>query len=252
MRKVLSAAENKPAKPVPLAEIEALAEIERFGPAAREVVLAHFGGSIEEIESILGKSASDWSDDLAWVLWKYARGKAGQDNSLPERSSGLRRYLEPLDKTARQLRGMLAKGRYAEDAAASTAAVMLGAAGLDVGQLLKQLDVVLSVTGNFDWDFDKREGGRPPDVEYGLLITRVIYIFQQATGRQPTLTYDPIHHVHDGAFFRFAELVDEAAAEATLDQPRSNSALGSWLRRMLSAQDPVQNPRKFGGVMPIR
>jgi hypothetical protein len=89
--------------------------------------------------------------------------------------------------------------------------------------------LALSVTENFD----KNKGGRPPDVEYGILMDRVIDIFQLATGRQAGVTWDWHECTFAGEFFRIAELVDAAAASATQERPRTNSALGNSLRRSL-------------------
>jgi hypothetical protein len=221
----LPTAENKPpAKPVPLAKIET------FGSVAREAALKHFEMSLEEIERILGKSSPDKGlrDDLALALWHYARGKANQDGTLPERPSDLPRYVESLGETARRLHDMLAKGHYAEYAAANTAVIMLEAAGVDVGRLLEQLNVILSAI-----DVDKSKGGRPPDVEYKVLMDRVVDIFQLATGRRATVTADRVIGKFSGKFFRVAELTDAAAASATQQSPRTNGALGELLQDLL-------------------
>lgn len=220
--------------PAPAA-LEPLAKFESYGPQARKAALAHFEeSSIEEIESILGKCSPDEGlrDDLAWALWKYARGKASQDGALPELPSRVRRYIESLDKTARPLHDALAKLEDAyvcDDAAAHTVALMLATAGIDAQRVLGQLETILSVTENFD----KNKGGRPPDVEYGILMDRVIDIFQLATGRQAGVTWDWHECTFTGEFFRIAELVDAAAASATQERPRTNSALGNSLRRSL-------------------
>jgi hypothetical protein len=226
--------------PAPAA-LEPLAKFEFYGSQARKAALDHFEkSSIDEIESILGKSSPDEGlrDDLAWTLWKYARGKAGQDGSVPELPSHVRHYIELLDKTARPLRDALVKLEDAyicNEAEAHTVAIMLTAAGIDAPGVLGELETILSVAGNAD----KSEGGRPADVEYGILMSRVIDIFQLATGRQPTLTWDPFERTFAGKFFRIAELVGEAAAKATQGQARSNSALGSLLKRLLKVRIPA-------------
>jgi hypothetical protein len=222
------------------ASLEPLAKFESYGREARKAALNHFGKSIEEIESILGKSSPDESlrDELASALWKYARGRSGLDGSLPASPSRVRDYVESLDKTARPLRdvlGKLADAYISDDAAAHTVAITLDAAGIDVPGVLGQLEAILSVTENAD----KSEGGRPADVEYGILMSRVTDIFQLATGRQPTLTWDPFKRTFAGKFFRIAELVDEAAAKATQGRTRSNSALGSLLKRLLKVRIPA-------------
>jgi hypothetical protein len=210
-----------------------LAEFESYGAEARKAALDHFGKSIEEIERILGKTSPNEKlrDNLAWTLWHYARGKAGQDGFLPELQSDLRRYVASLDKATRLLHDLLAKGHYANDAAASTVVIMLTAAGLDVERLLEQLDVILSVTKNVN--ADKSKGGKPPDNEFKILIDRVVDIFQLTTGRRATVTWDEIKHVFAGDFFKLAELVDAAVAAATQTQPRTNGALGKELQRLL-------------------
>jgi len=223
------------------AALEPLAKFESYGREARKAALDHFGkSSIEEIESILWKSSPDESirDELASALWKYARGRSGLDGSLPESPSRVRDYVESLDKTARPLRdalGKLADAYIRDDAAAHTITIMLAAADIDVPGVLVQLETILSVTGKAY----KSEGGRPADVEYGILMSRVIDIFQLATGRQPTLTWDPFKRTFAGKFFRIAELVDEAAAKVTQGRTRSNSALGSLLKRLLKVRIPA-------------
>jgi hypothetical protein len=221
----------KPAVAPPTA-LEPLATFEFYGPQAREAALDHFGRSIKEIENILGKHSpdEDLRNDLTLTLWKYARGKARQDGSLLESPAQVRRYIESLDKSARQLRDALDIGG---DAAAATVAIMLDAAGIDRCKVLGQLEAILSVTENAD----KSAGGRPPDVEYGLLMDRVIDIFQLATGRRATVTWDSVERIYTGKFFRIAELVDVAAASATHGRLQTNSALGAWLRRLLKVQN---------------
>jgi hypothetical protein len=125
------------------AALEPLAKFESYGREARKAALNHFGKSIEEIESILGKSSPDESlrDELASALWKYARGRSGLDGSLPASPSRVRDYVESLDKTARPLRdvlGKLADAYISDDAAAHTVAIMLDAAGIDVPGVLGQ------------------------------------------------------------------------------------------------------------------
>ena len=210
--------------------MSSLAQFECCGPEARKAALDHFGKSIEEIERILDKTSPNEKlrDELAWTLWHYARGKACHDGSLPELPSDPRRYVALLDKATRRLHDLLAQGHYANDAAASTVTVRLIAAGLDAEQMLEQLRVILSVTENVD----KSKGGRPPDVEYWVLIARVVDIFQLATGREVVIpTWNPNERIFSGDFFRVAELVDAAAASATQTQPRTNSALGNLLRQ---------------------
>ena len=234
--------------PAPAA-VKPLAEFDAYGSEARKAALDHFGKSIEEIESILGKSSPDEGlrDDLAWALWKYARGKANQDGSSPELPLQVRRYIESLDVAVRPLRDVLAKlkvARARDDAAAHTVAIMLDAAGVDLGafgidldtagiefdatgmdasKFLGQLEAILSVTENAS----KSKGGRPPDVEYHLLMYRVSCIFQQTTKRRATLTTDRHNNRYSGDFFKFAELVDAAA---TQQPPKTNSALGELLK----------------------
>jgi hypothetical protein len=218
----------------PPTALEPLATFEFYGPQAREAALDHFGRSIKEIENILGKHSpdEDLRNDLTLTLWKYARGKAGQDGSLLESPSQVRRYIKSLDKSARQLRDALVKLEDAyicDDAAAHTTVITLAAAGIDAHKVLEQLEAILSVTENAD----KSAGGRPPDVEYGLLMGRVIYIFQRATGRRATLTSDRYKNRFSGDFFKVAELVDVAAASATQQPKRTHSALGELLKRCL-------------------
>ena len=220
------------AKPAaaPLTALEPLATFESYGPQAREAALDHFERSIKEIENILGKHSPDEDvrNDLALTLWKYARGKADQDGSSPESPAQVRRFIESLDKSARQLRDALVR----LDPAA-TVAFMLDAADVDRCKVLEQLEAILSVTENAD----KSAGGRPPDVEYGLLMDRVIDIFQLATGQRATVTCDPVGGSYEGKFFRIAELMDVAAASATHGRLQTNSALGKRLQRLLKVQN---------------
>jgi len=96
------------------------------------------------------------------------------------------------------------------------------------GEAKSAPSLILSVTENVD----KSKGGRPPDVEYWVLIERVVDIFQLATGREVVIpSWNPNERIFSGDFFRLAELVDAAAASATQTQPRTNSALGNLLRQ---------------------
>jgi hypothetical protein len=217
--------------------LQPLATFESYGPQAREAALDHFERSIKEIENLLGKHSpdEDLRNDLALTLWKYARGKANHDGSLPESPAQVRRYIESLDKAARQLCDALVKLDAVDDAAAATVAIVLDAAGIDRCKVLEQLEVILSATAT--GIADKSAGGKSPDVEYALLMDRVIDIFQLATGQQATLTCDSVDGIYSGKFFRVAELVDVAAASATHGQLQTNSALGTRLRRLLKVQN---------------
>jgi hypothetical protein len=208
-----------------------LAEFESYGLEARKAALDHFGKSIEEIERILGKTSpnEELRDDLARTLWHYARGKAGQDGPPSGQPSDLHRYAKTLNKATQALYDVLAKGYYYGDDATITVAIMLSAVDVDVGQMLGHLETILSVTESID----KGKGGKPPDNEFKILMDRIIDIFQLATGRRATVTWDEIEHRYAGDLFKLAELVDAAVAAATQTQPRTNGALGKELQRLL-------------------
>jgi hypothetical protein len=115
------------------ATLKPLATFDSYGPEARKAAVEHFGESIEEIESLLDKPSpdEDLREDLAWALWKYARGKANEDGSVPESLAQVSRYIESLDEPARQLRDALERLNDAymcNDAAAVTVDLMLDAA----------------------------------------------------------------------------------------------------------------------------
>jgi len=75
----------------------------------------------------------------------------------------------------------------------------------------------------------KDKGEVVPDTDYVILMARV-GLYSTAIGRKPTVTYLDHDGIFSGNFFRLAELVDVAAAEATGDQIRTNAALGEILR----------------------
>jgi hypothetical protein len=226
-----------------------LAQFESYGPQVRRAALDHFGKSIEEIEAILGKPSPDEElrDVLGLMLWKYARGVAGRDGSGRERPSEIRHYLEALDNPARRLREALEtllRADNHDDASASTVAILLDAASVEPMVVLEQLGRILAVTEKAA--AEKSTGGRPPDVEHGVLMTRAADVFELATGRSATVTSNPVHDTFGGGFFRMAELVDAAAASATGQQPKSNAALGGGLKKLRAARRShdakVQNP----------
>jgi hypothetical protein len=202
--------------------LEIPAEFNSYTSQARKAALYHFGESIVEIESILSVSSSDWNlrDDLAWTLWHYARGKAQEDGSWPERSAQVHHHIKSFAGSILPLR---------EDAAAHTAMLMLG---IDVPEIFERLETTLFAAGNAD------RGGRPADVEYGLLMGRVVYIFELATTEQAGLTWDWHKETFTGKFFRVAELVNAAAASATEQPPKTNIALGKFLQRLLQSFKP--------------
>jgi hypothetical protein len=109
--------------------LKLLAAFESYGPEAENTAFDHFGKSIEEIETLLGESSPDWSVrcDLFSLMWKYARGEAGEDGSGRELPSQVRAYLDSIATPAKALHDALTRFLEAydrDDVAASTVALM--------------------------------------------------------------------------------------------------------------------------------
>jgi hypothetical protein len=202
-----------------------LADFEGYDPAAREAALAHFGE--KSIELILGSFAQDevLRDELARMLWSYARGAAGKDGSGRELPSEVRRSITSLDKAAHLL----------DEALNSDAAsFILFTYGVDRVNARLMLERILSATENFE----SGKGGRPADIEHGLLMYRTARLFTRVTGQQATITTNRIDGGFSGEFFKTAELVDTAASSTSQSRPKTNKALGKLLERILAPPKP--------------
>jgi hypothetical protein len=212
--------------------LQPLAGFDRYGPETRPAALRYFGRSLWEIERILGKQSpdSELRENLAWMLWSYARDVTNKEGSGLARPAKINRYLVPLQKPARKLREALLKldAAYArKDDAGTTAEIMLGAAHVNVAGLIDQLGGILLITNKM---IEKDKGGRAADNAYYLLLARAADAYELATRQQPTLTWNEIKGVYSSNFFKIAELVDRAAAAATGASPKSNGSLGEHLK----------------------
>jgi hypothetical protein len=209
-----------------------LRDFDSFGPEARDCALGHFGRSLPEIESLLGKASPDEGlrNELAMALWKYARADLdGQPIARVKRVGDL---VTSLQQPARAL--LVALDRLENlycngDPAATDVALMLG---FDLRAMRGQLGVVLAATVR------ESKGGRPPNTEYAILMARVGALYAHVTERRPTTTYDG--ELYSGKFFRVAELVDIAAAEAVGGEIKSNIALGKLLGRIFNTKTSAE------------
>jgi hypothetical protein len=207
----------------------------------RDTALALFGaGALEEIEGILRVASPDEQvrDYLARSLHAYARVKYARDTGDRTVGDGagspaqIRQRVKAIDKAARSLRAALVP---TDNAATSTVAIMLMAGDVNVGLLNKQVDATIAALEKVEIS---KGGGRPlDDPEHWLLMDRIADLFELTAQRQARLKDStlglPVGRVFSGDFFRMAELVEAAAAEAKKLEPMTNSALGTQLRRLL-------------------
>lgn len=214
-----------------------LAEFESYSPAARQAALEHFDKSLEKIERIFGKSSPDelLRDRLANMLWKYARGKAGQDGAERELPAQISRRATAIGGTARSLHDALQALVDCDDPAAATVALAL-AGGVNMTAMFEQLEAILSVTGKIE----RSKGGAPADVEYGLLMYRAAELFADATGRPAEMKWNSLKNSSSSPFFKMARAIEAAAAAATRRRPLSSRALATRLQRLLKS---AQNQR---------
>jgi hypothetical protein len=208
---------------------------------ARDAALAFFGaGALEEIEGILRVASPDEQvrDYLARSLHAYVRVKYARDTGDctvgddEGWSAQIRQRVEAINKAARSLQAALAP---TDDATTTTIAVMLMAGDVDVGLLNNQVDATIAALEKVEIG---KGGGRPlDDPEHWLLMDRIVDLFELTAQRQARLTDSTlgllVGRVFSGDFFRMAELVEAAAAEAKKLEPMTNSALGTQLRRLL-------------------
>jgi hypothetical protein len=211
-----------------------LAAYESFAPAARETALKCFGKSLGGIERLLGKPSpgEPLRDELALLLWKYARGQAGQDGAVRELPSQVSRRAAAISVTARSLHDALqglVDAYTRDDVAAATVAIALAAGGVDTTAVLEQLEVILSATGKIE----RSKGGAPADVEYGLLMYRVAQLFEAATGKPAEVKWNTLLENSPSPFFKMAKAVEQAAAAATQRKQLSDRALQSRLKKIL-------------------
>ena len=203
-----------------------LRDFDAFGPQAQDCALGHFGRSLPEIESLFGKASPDEQlrYQLAFALWKYARGDL--DGQRMARGKQVAELIKSMHEPASALLAALDKLEilycYGDSAATETALIL----NIDPAILRTQLGAILATK------MPKDKGGILPDTDYAVLMARVGMLYSTATGRKPTVTYVDKDRIFSGNFFRVAELVDIAAAEATGDQIRTNAALGEILGRV--------------------
>jgi hypothetical protein len=218
-----------------------LAEFECYGSEARAAALCYFDVSLPEIERVLGKQSpdSELRENLAWMLWSYARDLATKEGSGLARPAEINRYLVPLQKPAQKLREALLRLDAAyvrKDDAATTAEIMLGAVHVNVLGLIKQLDGILLITNKM---IEKDKGGLSADNKYYFLLARIADTYELATRQRPTLTWNETKGVFSGKFFKMAELVDRATAAATGASPKSNGSLGDHLKVILARRQSL-------------
>jgi hypothetical protein len=97
------------------------------------------------------------------------------------------------------------------DVAAGTVAIVLDAAGVNTTVVLEQLEAILSATAKVDTS----TGGRPADVERGLLMYRAAELFAAATGTPAEVKWNSLKESSSSPFFEMARAIDKAAASAT-------------------------------------
>ena len=113
---------------------------------------------------------------------------------------------------------------------------VLSHSGLNLDDLCEKLDALSA----FLEKHKKSKGGRPASVAWKSLMLRLAAIYEDATGKEPTVTENE-HRAeaderYDGAFIRVATLVDRATAYFCKTEARPNSALGPALRRLLESR----------------
>lgn len=81
--------------------------------------------------------------------------------------------------------------------------------------------------------------GRPPDTARDEVLNYAANIFYHCTGHRPTLTtHAPLddHTTYGGKFYEFASIVDRAYLRAAGRDPKTESQIGSVLKRLLAKE----------------
>jgi hypothetical protein len=105
---------------------------------------------------------------------------------------------------------------------------------IDVTELSKTLDVLCASIGIMQ---PRGQDGRPASETWNRLMRSLAAIYQDATGKKPTITENE-HRAeagerYSGQFIRLAALLDRTTANYCGTTARPNSALGPALRRLL-------------------
>ncbi len=91
-------------------------------------------------------------------------------------------------------------------------------------ELVEQADIALDV-------MPPDEGGRPPDVEFAMLIRALAHFYRRETGKKPSVTWDAYTELYCGAFFDFVKACCRAFAPTYAT--KTNQALGKATQRAL-------------------
>jgi hypothetical protein len=81
-----------------------------------------------------------------------------------------------------------------------------------------------------------RRGGRPPDIEFHVLLAWLKALFETATRRAASVTWDDINGCYKGQFFTFVSLIESRLATELGEPARSNRALGETLREITGSR----------------
>jgi hypothetical protein len=99
----------------------------------------------------------------------------------------------------------------------------------DIKKALDRLCSVIDAQG-------KSKNGRPKEQAWNIMMSNVMSLYRQKTGKRPTVTENEhraeVGERYSGLFVPIATIVDRAAASYTGTRPLSNSALGARLRRL--------------------
>lgn len=114
---------------------------------------------------------------------------------------------------------------------------------LDVNDLCKRLDELCAFIDRQK----KSKGGRPASDAWNKLMLSLADVYEDATGKQPTITENEhragVGERYSGQFMRVATLIDQATAGFCNAEARPNSALGPALRRLLKSRQNLRRSK---------
>jgi hypothetical protein len=194
--------------------------------------------SFERIERKLGLVSPDdkLRERLTYEVQGYCLDTVSPIAYKTVRHAVLRRKLKEIKDAANSLREKLYAGNkvipLGDRPVAAAVVNWLQTADIGWDDIVRALDRLCSVIDAQE----KSKGGRPTQKAWNHMMSTVMTLYRQKTGKRPTVTENEhragVGERYSGLFVSIAAIVDRAAASYTGTRPLSNSTLGARLRRL--------------------